>query len=93
MLKAKGFDWDKGNLDKNWLKHGVSPYECEQVFMNKPLLLFPDEKHSDLEERFFVLGITNNGRGLFIVFTVRNENIRVISARDMSKKEKQIYGD
>ena len=86
-----GFDWDDGNRDKNWEKHQVSNRECEEVFFNLPLLLKPDPNHSQSEARYYVLGQTNEGRRLFISFTIRGENIRVISARDMSKRERNFY--
>jgi len=86
-----GFDWDEGNSDKNWLKHLVSKRECEQVFFNKPIVIAQDEKHSQIELRYFLLGRTDNLRLLMIVFTVRDTLIRIISARDMSKKERSIY--
>ena len=86
-----GFEWDEGNRDKNLEKHQVSNGECEEVFFNLPLLLQPDEAHSKTEVRYYVLGQTNAGRRLFIVFTIRNEKIRVISARDMGKRERMIY--
>lgn len=86
-----GFDWDTGNRDKNWQKHRVSPGECEEVFFNLPLLLQDDPGHSKAEARFLVLGHTNSGRLLFIAFTVRKDKIRVISARNMSQKERGLY--
>jgi uncharacterized DUF497 family protein len=86
-----GFNWDQANQEKNWDKHMVSQYECEQVFFNEPLLLFDDTSHSQREKRHYVLGMTDNKRRLFIVFTIRQQLIRVISARDMSKKERGIY--
>jgi len=86
-----GFDWDEGNIQKNWLKHEVSTGECEEVFFNLPLLLHPDPKHSQAEVRYYVLGQTNAGRRLFIAFTLRGTKIRVISARDMSRKERAVY--
>ena len=86
-----GFQWDEGNLLKNWEKHRVSAVECEQVFFNKPVLAVPDEEHSGSEARFYILGRTDTGRGLFVVFTTRGNLIRVISARDMSRKERKIY--
>lgn len=85
------FDWDKSNLDKNWKKHKVHYKEAEEVFFNKPLKIFPDKKHSKKEKRFVALGITNKRRGLTIIFTVRSNNIRVISARNQNKKERGIY--
>jgi len=86
-----GFDWDEGNRDKNWQKHRVSTAECEEVFFNLPLLLENDAGHSQLEPRFLALGQTNAGRPLFIVFTIRQEKIRIISARDMSQRERDHY--
>lgn len=86
-----GFEWDEGNLSKNWEKHQVSALECEQVFFNRPLIALPDERHSESEPRFYALGQTDTGRRLFIVFTARRDLIRMISARDMSRKERKIY--
>ena len=91
LNQCLGFDWDKGNIDKNWLKHNVSPAECEQIFFNRPLVIQDDIMHSKTEKRFYALGKTDSKRALFIVFTVRNDFIRVISARDMSPKERKVY--
>lgn len=85
------FEWDKGNIDKNLLKHGVTNQETEEVFNNKPLLISEDVKHSKDEERCQGLGKTNNERLIFVSFMIRNYKVRIISARDMSKKEKNIY--
>ena len=87
----EGFEWDEGNLLKNWEKHRVSASECEQVFFNRPLVAAPDEKHSDDEPRFYALGVTDAGRHLFVVFTIRQANIRVISARNMSRRERKVF--
>ncbi len=86
-----GFDWDKGNINKNWERHSVTRVECEQIFFNSPVIVGDDEEHSEVEKRWFLLGKTDLNRLLFAVFTVRNSLIRVISARDMSKKERGIY--
>ena len=86
-----GFDWDEANLLKNWEKHGVTHLEAEQVFFNQPILLFDDGKHSEREPRWYVLGRTDANRSLFVVFTARESKIRVISSRDMSRKERNIY--
>ena len=86
-----GFDWDKGNLNKNWHKHLVSSGECEEVFFNEPFFTYFDERHSILENRYYVLGETNEKRLLFIVFTIRKNLIRIISARDMNKSERKAY--
>ena len=87
-----GFDWDEGNARKNE-KHGVTQAEVEQVFLNTPLLLADDTKHSRNEPRFHALGRTDLERRLHITFTVRGNGtvIRPISARNMSRKERTIY--
>jgi uncharacterized DUF497 family protein len=86
-----GFEWDEGNATKNWEKHDVSQSECEQIFFNKPLIFRRDSAHSETESRYYVLGKTDSGRLLFVVFTIREKLIRVISARDMTKREEQRY--
>jgi uncharacterized protein len=91
--KCTGFDWDEGNILKNWERHKVSDSECEQVFFNRPLVSFPDVDHSTDEPRFYALGQTDAGRHIFVAFTVRNNLIRVISARDMSRKERKVFED
>ena len=91
ISSCKGFDWDAGNAEKNWILHEVSRYECEQVFFNAPVVVGEDIFHSQSEKRWFLLGKTDKNRLLFLVFTIRDELIRVISARDMSKKERRIY--
>jgi hypothetical protein len=88
-----GFEWDEGNLEKNWILHQVSRNECEQVFFNAPIVVGDDVIHSQSEQRWFLLGKTDNMRQLFIVFTIRDRLIRIISARDMSKKERRIYNE
>ena len=87
-----GFDWDDGNARKND-KHGVSMAEAEQAFFNVPLLLLEDVLHSRQEIRVHALGRTDTGRGLHITFTLRTAGtlIRVISARDLHRKERAIY--
>ena len=52
---CQGFDWDEGNINKNWQKHKVSPAECEQLFFNRPLVIQDDIKHSEAEKRFYAL--------------------------------------
>jgi uncharacterized DUF497 family protein len=90
--KVLGFEWDEGNARKNE-RHGVSMAEAEQVFFNSSLLVLPDPSHSEAEPRFHALGKTNEGRRLHISFTLRDggQFIRVISARDMHRKERVIY--
>jgi uncharacterized DUF497 family protein len=90
---VEGFEWDAGNARKSVDKHGVSQSEAEQVFFNVPLLVAGDPRHSDAETRFHALGKTDADRRLHITFTLRAEGtkIRVISARDMSRKERSVY--
>jgi uncharacterized protein len=87
-----GFDWDEGNASKNWEKHGVTDSECEEVFFNTPFGVGSDIAHSRGEEpRWRALGQTDRGRHLFIAFTVRRNLIRVISARETTRRERRIY--
>ena len=91
--QVTGFDWDTGNERKSAEKHSVNRFEAEQVFFNQPLLILADPKHSQDEERYHALGKTNETRLLHITFTLRSAEtlIRVISARDMHRKERNIY--
>jgi uncharacterized DUF497 family protein len=91
LTECKGFDWDEGNLEKNWIHHEVTDAECEQIFFNLPLVVAADLKHSQAECRLYALGQTDAGRLLFLVFTMRRKLIRVISARDMNRKERKVY--
>jgi uncharacterized protein len=86
---AEGFDWDVGNSTKNFKKHGVTNEECEQVFSNTPFYNFDDVKHSAVEQREIIFGQTDSGKQLFIAFTMRNNHIRVISARALNKDERE----
>lgn len=92
LSKIVGFNWDDGNDRKNE-KHGVSMAEAEQVFFNVPLLMLDDASHSHTEPRIHALGKTDEARTLHITFTLRQSGqlIRVISARDMHRKERAIY--
>lgn len=93
--RIEGFDWDDGNSRKNVDKHGVSMAEAEQVFFNEPLLVAVDAGHSASEARFRALGRTDDGRRLHVTFTVRRNStlLRVISARDMHRKERTRYAE
>jgi|SRR3989304_3231979 uncharacterized DUF497 family protein len=91
LSNLTGFEWDEGNITKNWEKHDVTHIECEEVFFNNPLVVKKDEPHSIAEPRYYVLGKTNSRRLLFLVFTARGNKIRIISARDMNKKERKTY--
>ncbi len=91
LAQWTGFQWDAGNVEKNWELHQVSQGECEQVFFNRPLLVAPDLGHSEREPRYAALGRTNAARRLAVVFTIRETLVRVIAARDMSRRERRIY--
>lgn len=87
----EGFDWSGGNAEKNWEQHHVTPLEAEQVFFNTPFLAGEDQVHSHKEKRFYALGQADDGRRLFVAFTMRAKRLRVVSARDMSRKERRVY--
>lgn len=91
LLKPISFEWDKGNVDKNLIKHKVSNQESEQVFINDPKFIFQDSRHSEKEKRYMLWGVTDQERKLAIIFTIRNNLVRVISSRDMHKKERREY--
>jgi uncharacterized protein len=91
--QISGFDWDDGNSRKSADKHDVSQAEAESVFFNDPLIVVEDAKHSEAEPRLNALGKTAQNRLLHVTFTLRqNETmIRVISARNMHRKERKAY--
>jgi len=91
LFRCTGFDWDEGNSGKNWHDHNVSDAESEEVFFNDPLVAGADIAHSQSEPRYFALGRTDSGRLLFVAFTLRKRLIRIISARDMTRKEAKRY--
>ena len=91
LKNCTGFEWDQANSTKNWDQHDVSNGECEQIFFNRPLIIKRDKEHSKLENRYYVLGRTNINRMLFAVFTIRNDKIRIISARYMTDAEIERY--
>jgi uncharacterized DUF497 family protein len=93
LADINGFEWDAGNLGKSFLRHAVSPGEAEEIFFHAPLLLLDDLAHSEHESRFLAHGTTAVGRLLTAAFTVRGKRIRVISVRDMSRKERRIYAE
>lgn len=91
LAQCTGFEWDEGNRKKNWFKHRVTTREAEEAFFNTPALFAKDHKHSQTETRYACYGRTGGGRKLFISFTFRGDKIRVISARDQNRKEKEVY--
>ena len=94
MLTLKSpaqFLWDMGNIDKNLKKHKVNDKECEEVFFDNKKKILKDKLHSGKEIRYLIIGKTKRKRILFIVFTIREKKIRVISARDLNKRETKLY--
>jgi uncharacterized DUF497 family protein len=91
LAECTSFQWDAGNAEKNWRVHRVSQAESEQVFFNRPVVIAPDLVHSDREARFAALGKTTAGRRLSLVFTIRGTLVRVISARDMGRRDGRLY--
>ncbi len=86
-----GFEWDEGNEGKSWERHRVTPEEAEDVFFNEPLVVRGDVRRSRREQRYYALGQTSGGRHLFVAFTIRRSLLRVISVRDMNRKEREAY--
>ncbi len=91
LAACTGFDWDEENAVKNWERHRVTPEEAEDVFFHDPFVMRSDLPHSKREKRYRSLGKTGRGRKLFIAFTIRRRLIRIISARDMSRRELEDY--
>ena len=89
--KLQCFEWDNWNTDKIYHKHKVEPFECEEVFFDENKVILTDVFHSGKEERYILLGTTKENRLLFVVFTVRVNKVRIISARDINKKERHLY--
>jgi len=85
------FDWDKGNRDKNLKIHNVSDEECEEIFFDPSKKILKDILHSTNEGRYLLIGQTKLKRLLFLVFTIRKNKVRIISARNLNKKEKYLY--
>lgn len=89
--EISGFEWDKGNIEKNKRKHKLDKWQIEEIFFNDPFLIYEDVKHSSTEYRWYAFGKTDSELMLMVVFTVRKSLIRVISARRMNKKERMYY--
>ncbi len=93
LAQTTGFEWDAGNATKSWARHTVSQSKCEQTFFNTPLVIAADAAHSVHEARYFALGRTDESRPLLVVFTLRGTLLRVIAARPMSRREREVYAD
>jgi len=86
-----GFEWDKGNVDKSYQKHGITPNEAEEVFLDPEQLIFEDDKHSRKEKRFTIIGKIKESNILFLSFTIRKNRVRIISVRKANRKERRKY--
>jgi len=84
------FQWDRGNIGKN-RKHNVEDKEAEEIFLDQNKAIFKDILHSTTEERYIILGKTSKDRLLYVVFTIRGKKIRIISVRNINKKEVHLY--
>lgn len=91
LEECVGFEWDDGNITKSWKGHRVTIWETEAVFFNEPLIVAEDLGLSPREPRFFALGQTDAGREMFVAFTIRKNLVRVISARDMTRREWNVH--
>ena len=91
LANCRGFQWDEGNAEKNWVAHQVTRSEIEQVFFKRSTVIDERPQRQERERRYFALGQTDAGRRLFVVFTIRDQLIRIISARDMSWRERRTY--
>ena len=91
LKKITGFEWDQGNIDKSYLKHGITTKDAEEVFLDKGIQIKRDFKHHETEERFIAIGKNLKAKVLFVIFTMRYSKIRIISARTANKKERRMY--
>ncbi len=90
LEKILEFEWDEANIS-HIAKHHVLPKEAEEVFFDKNNVQHQDIKHSTTEKRFLIVGKTKKGKLLYQIFTLREEKIRVISSRNINKKEVTLY--
>lgn len=93
LESCHGFQWDQGNNEKNWVKHGVTQGEIEEALFNRPLIIALGDQRRETTPRYYALGKSDSSRLLFLVFTIRDDLIRVISARPMSRRERRTYQD
>ena len=85
------FEWDEKKATSNSRKHGVSFAEAATVFADPFSLTIRDPAHSQEEDRFATLGTSHRGKLLVVVHTERGDNIRIISARPASRRERRTY--
>lgn len=89
--KIVEFEWDQGNINKSFQKHGISPNEAEEIFLDENILELEDVKHSQREKRLLALGVNLQKKLLFCSYTIRYNKIRIISVRVANKKERRLY--
>ena len=85
------FEWDTDKADGNLTKHQVSFEEAKTVFDDPLFVIFADPDHSAEENRFLIMGTSNQGRLLVVAYTERSQNIRLISARRATRQEQRVY--
>lgn len=90
LAGVRGFERDRVNIE-HIAEHNVIPEEAEQVFFDTNQVLDEDIKHSVTEKRLLIIGKTKEGRLLYQIFTIRGNKIRVISSRDINKREFPLY--
>ena len=85
------FEWDANKARANLVKHVVSFQEATTVFGDPVSVTIPDPAHSQAESRFIILGRSHSGRILVAVHAERGDNVRIISARPASRRERKQY--
>lgn len=85
--------WDPGKAKRNLAKHGVSFDDAKTVFDDDLFLVFADPDHSTEESRFIIMGRSKPGRLLVVAYTERSDAIRIISAREATRHERNIYAE
>lgn len=89
--KFTEFEWDLGNIDKNYQKHRVTQKEAEELFLDPNVLFLEDVAHSLKEKRYIAIGKNSGNKVFFSVITIRKTKIRIISVRIANKKERRRY--
>jgi len=92
-MQADGFEWDDAKAQSNFSKHGVTFGEAATVFSDPLAVSYPDPDHSLDEERYLLIGVSAGGRTLIVSHTDRGDSIRIISAREATRREQKGYED
>ncbi len=87
------FEWDEQKAEENLRRHGVSFEESSTIFKDPLSLTIDDPLHSIEEDRFVTIGLTRLGRTMVVVHTERADNIRIISSRLATSRERRAYGE